>query len=110
MKKIDAFLHEINGLLSAIPETSGSDIGPRGLEEAARPLCGAGSADDRASSPWEPPLGTEKILPCFMLEGVLKFWLWVPASSGQRCVGGGVLFCAHLLLVMLKAFISPACP
>lgn len=40
----------------------------------------------------------------------MKFWMWVPASSGQRCVGRGVLFCAHLLLVMLTAFISPACP
>lgn len=50
-KKIDAFLHEINSLLSAIPETSESDVGPRGLGEAARPLCGAGSAEDRTSSP-----------------------------------------------------------
>lgn len=42
--------------------------------------------------------------------GVFKFWVLVPASSGQRCVAGGVLLCAHLLLVMLTAFISPACP
>ena len=43
-KKIDAFLHEINSLLSAIPETPETEVCSRGMEEAARPLCGAGSA------------------------------------------------------------------
>ena len=44
-KKIDAFLHEINSLLSAIPETPETEVGSRGMEEvAARPLYGAGSA------------------------------------------------------------------
>lgn len=40
---------------------------------------------------------------------VFKFWVLVPASSGQRCVGGGVLLCAHLLSVMLTAFIYFSC-
>lgn len=42
--------------------------------------------------------------------GVFKFCVRVPASSGQCCVGGGVLLSAHLLLVVLRAFISPARP
>lgn len=40
-KKIDAFLHEINSLLSAIPETSETEVRSRGMEEAARCLYGA---------------------------------------------------------------------
>lgn len=43
-KKIDAFLHEINSLLSAIPETPETEVRSRGMEEVARPLYGAGCA------------------------------------------------------------------
>lgn len=43
-KRIDAFLHGINSLLSAIPETPETDVRPRGMEEVARPLYGADSA------------------------------------------------------------------
>lgn len=82
-KKIDAFLHEINSLLSAIPETSESDVGPRGLGKAVRTLYVAGSAEDRASSPWEPPLGTEKILPCFTLAGSSSSGCWCLPAQGS---------------------------
>lgn len=37
-KKIDAFLHEINSLLSAIPETPETEVCSRVIEEVARPL------------------------------------------------------------------------
>lgn len=36
-KKIDAFLHEINSLLSAIPETPETEVCPIGMEESVRP-------------------------------------------------------------------------
>lgn len=37
-KKIDAFLHDINSLLSALPETPETEVRSKGVEEVARPL------------------------------------------------------------------------
>lgn len=37
-KKIDAFLHEINSLLAAIPETPETEVCSRVVEEVARAL------------------------------------------------------------------------
>lgn len=43
-KKIDAFLHEINSLLSAIPETPETEVCFKEMAEVATPIYGAGSA------------------------------------------------------------------